>query len=352
MDNLSKIQGSLRKNYSNPVFSADDKNKLLQKHRAVENLGKTLYRYNTLKQNNMLGEAKNEEGEISTLLKGGISNLSYIWHSENSESTCEECAALDGTQYGLEDEIPERPHPNCQCYVEIVGNLDDEEEEEDEEPCNCVEQLEELIEKLEEIVAGAENLTNEMETDNEDTEERESNIENIIFELDGDLELLSEEYGQHLFDCENNIDALYDEILAKKEELQNLLQEIRELLESIIVHIQVLSFFASNYLTLLWEAYVLEQAGMDKYRHSVAHCQSAQLGELGDRVATGLSDYKELFDQYKNIYAKTHKVSEKEALADSERDQIANRLGRERGQNNPNCDCRVLMQDLKPQKRK
>ena len=60
---------------------------------------------------------------------------------------------------------------------------------------------------------------------------------------------------------------------------------------------------------------------------------------------------KELFDQYKNIYAITHRKSKEEALADSEKDQIANRLGRERGRNNPTCDCRILMQDLKPKKK-
>ena len=41
-----------------------------------------------------------------------------------------------------------------------------------------------------------------------------------------------------------------------------------------------------------------------------------------------------------------------EAQADSERDQVANRLGRERGRSNPTCDCRILMQDLKPTKKK
>ena len=76
------------------------------------------------------------------------------------------------------------------------------------------------------------------------------------------------------------------------------------------------------------------------------------LGEVEEEAATVLSDKKEMFDQYKNIYARTHKVSEEEALADSERDQIANRLGRERGRNNPTCDCHILMQDLKPTKKK
>ena len=66
---------------------------------------------------------------------------------------------------------------------------------------------------------------------------------------------------------------------------------------------------------------------MDKYRHSVANCQSAQLGEFEAEVAKTLSDKKELFDQYKNIYAITHRKSEEEeeeeeALVDSEKTKL------------------------------
>lgn len=51
-------------------------------------------------------------------------------------------------------------------------------------------------------------------------------------------------------------------------------------------------------------------------------------------------------------YAKSHKVTIEEAIADSERDQVANRLGRERGRKYPNCKCDELMSDLKPKHRK
>ena len=42
-------------------------------------------------------------------------------------------------------------------------------------------------------------------------------------------------------------------------------------------------------------------------------------------------------------------VTLEEAIADSER---GNRLGRERGRNNPTCDCHILMQDLLPKNKK
>jgi hypothetical protein len=43
----------------------------------------------------------------------------YIWHTGGS-NPCEDCAALDGTEYekGNEPSIP--LHPNCECWIELV----------------------------------------------------------------------------------------------------------------------------------------------------------------------------------------------------------------------------------------
>ena len=55
------------------------------------------------------------------VLNGGVNNVKYIWHVE-SDKACEACQSLDGTEYNYEDDIPDRPHPNCRCYIEIVEN--------------------------------------------------------------------------------------------------------------------------------------------------------------------------------------------------------------------------------------
>lgn len=92
---------------------------------------------------------------------------------------------------------------------------------------------------------------------------------------------------------------------------------------------------------------------MDKYYHSKANCEATQeMGIIGEKYATLLSDFKEEVDQFNNFYAKSHKVSIEEAIADSERDQAANRLGRERGRKYPNCKCSILMRDLLPDYKK
>lgn len=60
--------------------------------------------------------------------------------------------------------------------------------------------------------------------------------------------------------------------------------------------------FVSNYIELLYHAYALHECGMDKYYHSVANCQCAQLGELETEMATGFSDLKELYEQYTYVH--------------------------------------------------
>ena len=45
----------------------------------------------------------------------------WRWHSDQSTSTCDECAALDETVFFEESDIPEIPvHPNCRCWVEEI----------------------------------------------------------------------------------------------------------------------------------------------------------------------------------------------------------------------------------------
>lgn len=45
----------------------------------------------------------------------------WRWHSEGTDGTCDECAALDETIFFNESDIPELPaHPNCRCWVEEI----------------------------------------------------------------------------------------------------------------------------------------------------------------------------------------------------------------------------------------
>jgi len=131
LDYLTRSQENLLKNYSNPVFNQKDRGKLLKSYTNLQDVGKSLYRYGTLMDNNYLADAQEEKNEIEdTVLKGGVVYYHYVWHSENGENTCDECKKLDGQVFEMDEEIPERPHPNCRCTVEIrEGEIETDGEE-------------------------------------------------------------------------------------------------------------------------------------------------------------------------------------------------------------------------------
>lgn len=357
LNTLSKSQENLLKNYSNSVINNKDKGKLLKSYTDLQDIGKSVYRYNTLQEHNYSKDAQDEKENIETkVLKGGVSYNKYIWHSENGEHTCDVCADLDGQEFDYYDEVPERPHPNCKCYVEIV-EYDDEnsipETNENEELCDTIDEIEALISDIEGGIQESESLVDEVETEVQDLEKDVLRVQNLIQDADTTLEILSEEYEKHLPECENNVDADYAYMYAKKAEWQTLLHDVLGILNPIGAFLNTLRIFISNYVELLYHAYHLKEFEMDKYYHSKANCEATQeMGILAEKYAEFLSNQKENFDQWHNMYARSHKVTIEEAIADSERDQVANRLGRERGRKYPYCDCSILMHDLLPDYKK
>lgn len=357
LDDLSKSQENLLNNYSNLAIKQKDKNKILKKFTDLQNIRNLLHRYNKLNENNYTQDALGEKDNIENIiLKGGISYNKYVWHSENSENTCDICKSLEGQEFDFYDEVPQRPHPNCKCYVEIVEYNDEKsipETNENEEPCDTIDEIEALISDIEGGIQESERLVDEVETEVQDLENNVLRVQNLIQDTDTTLEILSEEYGKHLSECENNVDADYAYMYAKKAEWQTLLHDILGILNPIGAFLDTLKIFISNYVELLYHAYHLKEFEMDKYFHSKANCEATQeMGILGEKYAEFLSNQKENFDQWNNMYAKSHKVTIEEAIADSERDQVANRLGRERGRKYPYCDCSILMHDLLPDYKK
>ena len=354
LNDLSKSQENLLKNYSNPVFNNKDKNKILEQYTNLQNIGKSLYRYNALNENNLESDFEMEDIE-NTVLKGGISYNKYIWHSENGEHTCDVCKSLDGKEFDFYDEVPERPHPNCRCTVKVVEEDESKPQtsNDDEEPCDTINEIEAMISDIEGNIKETENLLSEVEIDVQDLENDVLRVQNLIQDANNTLEDLSKEYGKHLPNCENNVDNDYTYMYAKRAEWQILLRDVLGLLNPIVAFLNTLRIFISNYIELLYHAYHLREFEMDKYYHSKANCEATQeMGIIGEKSAIFLSDQKEKFDQWHNMYARSHKVTVEEAIADSERDQAANRLGRERGRKYPYCDCSILMHDLLPDYKK
>ena len=352
LNDLSKSQKNLLRNHSNPVFNNKDKNKILKQYTNLQNIGKSLYRYNSLNENNL--ESDSERTDIENIvLKCGISYNKYIWHSENSENTCDVCKSLDGKEFDFYDEVPERPHPNCKCTVEVVEENESKPQTSNdyEKPCDTIDEIETMISDMEENIKEAKNLLSKVEIDVQDLENDAFRVQNLIQDANNTLKNLSEEYGKHLPNCKNNVDSDYAYMYAKRVEWQMLLRDVLGLLNPIVAFLNTLRIFISNYVELLYHAYRLNEHEMDKYYHSKANCEATQeMGIIGGQSATLLSNLKEKYDQYTYVY--THKATVEEAIADSERDQVANRLGRERGRKYPYCDCSILMNDLLPDYKK
>ena len=150
---LSTIQENLLKNYSNPIFNNKDKNEILKNYTNLQNIGETLFRYKSLKENNFIDKANEEKSNIEkTFLNGGISYNKYIWRSENSANTCELCKSLDGKIFESYEEVPARPHPNCQCRVEVLEDdydkLKNQPQNANEKLCNCIKEINNLIKTI------------------------------------------------------------------------------------------------------------------------------------------------------------------------------------------------------------
>lgn len=116
----------------------------------IENFQKKLYRYTMFIKEGMLEDAKKEIDKISGYFAEGVDpavkftkkaepNLyKFVWQTE--DGACKACAALNGTEYEYEAEVPQKPHPNCKCHVKkieleepdtvIIVDKEDEEEEE------------------------------------------------------------------------------------------------------------------------------------------------------------------------------------------------------------------------------
>ena len=249
------------------------------------------------------------------------------------------------------DEIPERPHPNCKCYIEFVEYSDNTSSE--EEPCDILDEINELINTMECTKEKVDIQIEDLRLDIQDYENDVERLNKLILDNNTTIKSLSTEYGKHLPNCENNLDVEYEQADYKKITSLELLEDIKRLLKMGKERVGTFLIFSLNYIALLGRAYLLKQYEMDKYYHSKANCEAVQIfGELGEEAAILLSDTKEKFDQWEDVYAKSHKVTIEEAIADSERDQVANNLGRERGRKYPNCKCYELMGDLKPKTKK
>lgn len=262
-----------------------------------------MYRYNSLYENNLAEEAQQEKENIkNSVLKGGISYNKYVWHSENGEHTCDVCKLLDGQVFDFYDEVPERPHPNCKCYVEIVENMNKQPQnkKEDEEPCDCYKFIEQIDALLEEIKTLREVIAISM-----------SNIPEL---LSYELSLGLNSVGQWLLEKFSKFDNLLGDLTS------NFVESRENIFEN-----------------------------SDKYYHTKAFCEVAQReSEINNMIALGAGRFREVLQGVESLINEEKTWSE--AVKEYQADMAANKEGIELGKNNPNENCEIILKRVWPNK--
>lgn len=260
----------------------------------LSDIENSVYRYNNFLRNGMQSNADNEAKKLMNFsededitLQGGISNTKYIWRTE--PKACKECQELDNTEYNNKEDIPEKTHPNCKCYVE--------EEKDDEEACEyCVSALEDFENVLQEAQSVLDDGYNV--------------LNGFISFASGQISLIAYE-------------------------------KINDVIDSLSQIIGAFQDFISNYFELLELNKEKYHEGSPEFYHQKANCQATQRGELGEATSVVLGQIREFTDYYKDIYVKGKTIEEAEY--NNEYDFAQNAQGRRVGKENPDGNCEEIL---------
>lgn len=323
--NLQLQINSIKKSITNQNMT----NSSMAKYGKLNEIEHSLYRYDQLTKAGLKDEAGTESGKLNnlinnfnateegTVLKGGISNTRYVWVAE--DSACEECQALDGTEYDNPDDVPIPLHPNCKCRIEEVYDEEPNELDDDDEPCDCYEIVSGWLDECEELCGEYESTLNDAD----------SSIDELQSILD---------YIQNYSDFE------IEEIQELQEKLNQLIENaVNELIDIIDQAVTTIQIFKSNFddLTDLNKELGHYLNYSAEYYHTKANCEAAQLGDVGAAMATFLGYIREFYDFPKEIIGKGYTV--KDAFEHSVHDLKMNEIGREIGKEYPNEPPEVII---------
>lgn len=227
--------------------------------------------------------------------------------------------------------MPERPHPNCRCTVEVV--VDDEitapETNENEEPCDCWDRIDAMVDETDIWQEDLENDISELDI-------IEKNISNIV----------------------NNLAQMKKEIVKAKSDLINVTScgencvayitgmavniSNESKLEELIYSLTKYSKAArESYVIFLMHKHEMEEArdGMDKYYHAKANCTAAELSEMHANWAETWSKFKEIKDfLYKTFILH---MNIKDVYKDCIADWKADKYGIEKAKEHGYCSDKV-----------
>ena len=260
-----------------------------------------------------------------TVLKGRISytegDFKYIWHTENG--ACEKCQALNGLTFKNIDEIPDKPHPNCRCWVEVSNGKDKSYQEfqeppEDDELCDCWDRIQEIMDEIEE-------LDGDIKSEMDEIEEIKNNA------------LSSEIIIENLKNKIKSIIPTFKIDITNEVELKNKVKEIIKDSEN------------AKQVFKIFDDYKMEMdkklGHTDKYYHTKANCDSAQLGFLQAGWAMLFSIGKEIKDY--NYKIKYTNMTKEAILKDCLQDLDVDWQGILQGISKKSCEDKAIEMEKK-----
>lgn len=292
----------------------------------LNEIGNSLYRYDQFLKAGLKDEANTESGKLNnlisnfnateegTVLKGGISNTKYVWVAE--DGACDDCQAMDGTEYDNPDDAPIPLHPNCKCRIEEIA---DDEPNADDEPCDCYEIVSAWLDDCEDAC-------NEYESSSDEGD-------NAL----GELQSIGNQIQSYAAEKIAELQELQDEINQLKDDALN---ELQDIVDQTVSTIQI---FKSNYddlINLKKElGYYLDQSA--EYYHTKANCEAAQLGDAGAEIAEMLGYLREYTDFIKDFIFKGKTLLE--SLENNIHDLEVNEAGRKLGKEHPDEPAEVIV---------
>lgn len=160
-----------------------------------------------------------------------------------------------------------------------------------------------------------------------------------------DLEMVELEHvGKELASSKTSVEKEMSEVQSSLKGLAGkVYTEGKEVLEDLKQIYKTFGIFWNNYNDIK-EANTI---GADKYFHSKANAEAAQLGETAEKTAKLISDIRESIDVYKNILVR--KMSFDETMKDGKSDLEANDHGRKVGREHPTGSMEEFLNRYRPE---
>lgn len=266
-------------------------------------------------------------------------NVIYQWSSESG--ACEVCKEMDGKLFESADEIPDRPHPNCKCHIEI---LEKESDEINKDPIEA--HREKLKERkrneleLAKLLGDTKSLEEEIEEYIKQVNKQEKEINK--FEDVIDINKLESKDRQKLKEVKEQINSAKYKAVKTKGEVFNLKIEIVEISHTDnILNILDKLYYRFQILKRQTEEYIANDA--DKWLIDVLGFIFSKWQNLPDAFELYKIASPNLDFSTQNYIEKNGKLYEKISDLNSEQleKDIHSRLKKETGK----TDCKVLLLD-------